>query len=177
MELMECLKGRRSIRKWKDEPVTEEEILEVIKAATYAPSWKNSQVSRYYVASSKEARDAIYDSLIDRNQASTQNCPVYIVTTIVKNRSGYNREGIADTHLGAGFQCYDNGLQSMNLCLRAYELGLGTLIMGLYYEEKVRAYFEVPEDQDIVAVIALGHADIDPDMPKRKELESVVTFK
>ena len=50
MELQTCIEQRRSVRKYKNQSVPRELIREIIKAATFAPSWKNSQVSRYYVA-------------------------------------------------------------------------------------------------------------------------------
>ena len=50
MELQTCIDQRRSVRKYMDKPVPRELIREIIQAAIMAPSWKNSQVSRYYVA-------------------------------------------------------------------------------------------------------------------------------
>ena len=47
MELQKCLETRKSIRKYKDTPVSREMVKEVIKAAQLAPSRKNTQCSRY----------------------------------------------------------------------------------------------------------------------------------
>lgn len=49
MELNECMAGRRSIRNFKPVNVSRENIEKMIEAAILAPSWKNSQVSRYYI--------------------------------------------------------------------------------------------------------------------------------
>ena len=47
MTAKECIMGRRSIRKFKDTPVDHEVVNEIIAAASYAPSWKHSQIARY----------------------------------------------------------------------------------------------------------------------------------
>lgn len=47
MEALECIKTRRSVRRFTEEPVTPEQVAEVVAAAAYAPSWKNTQIARY----------------------------------------------------------------------------------------------------------------------------------
>ena len=47
MEALECIKTRRSIRKFTEQPVTEDEVRQVVEAAAFAPSWKNTQIARY----------------------------------------------------------------------------------------------------------------------------------
>lgn len=47
MNARECIMGRRSIRSYTDQPVPHELINEVVEAASYAPSWKHTQIVRY----------------------------------------------------------------------------------------------------------------------------------
>ena len=176
MEFEQVLQGRRSIRKYNSDVVSHELIEKIIQAAIYAPSWKNAQTTRYYVADG-EAKNELAQCLPEFNQKNVENAPVIIVSTTVTKRSGYNRQGEPDSHLGSGFQYFDNGLQIENLCLAAYNLGLGTLIMGLYDNEGIRAFFDIPENEEVVAVIALGYADIEVEMPKRKKVEEVIKYK
>ena len=49
MEAIECIKTRRSVRRFTEEPVTKELVNQIIETAAYAPSWKNTQVVRYHV--------------------------------------------------------------------------------------------------------------------------------
>ena len=177
MELNKCIYERRSIRKYKEAEITKEEIEELIKSAQMAPSWKNSQTARYYVAKSNEFREKIVDALPDFNKERAETASCVIVTALVKGISGYTREGESATHLDHGFECFDNGLAVENLCLKAYDMGYGTLIMGLYDEKKVREMFEIPSSMDIVALVAVGKADIDPVAPQRKELSEILTIK
>lgn len=176
MELNECLKGRRSIRNFKTVQVARADIEKMIEAAIMAPSWKNSQVSRYYVSETSENTGKFLSCLPEFNQKSIANAPVIIVSTIVKNRSGFERDGSYSSHLKEGWQYFDNGLQIQNLCLKAYELGLGTLIMGIYDVDKVREFFDIPEEEEVVAVIAVGYSDEQPQMPKRKTVDEITKY-
>ena len=144
MELQTCIEQRRSVRKYKNQSVPRELIREIIKAATFAPSWKNSQVSRYYVAEGN-AKKELASYLGEFNGRNVQDAPVLIVSTVVNKRSGFTRAGEYETHLKDGFQYYDCGMQSMNLCLKAHELGLATLVMGIYDEAAIRKLFNIDE--------------------------------
>lgn len=176
MELQTCIEQRWSVRKYKDQSVPRELIREIIRAATFAPSWKNSQVSRYYVAEG-DTKKELATYLGEFNGRNVQNAPVLIVSTVVDKRSGFTRAGEYETHLKDGFQYYDCGMQSMNLCLKAHELGLATLVMGIYDEAAIRKLFAIDESQIIVAVTAVGYADGETSMPKRKSVDDITVFK
>lgn len=176
MELTKCMEERRSIRRYKKQPVDRDLIKQLIEAAILAPSWKNSQVSRYYAVDGDQ-KDQFMAYLPEFNQNNSKDASTIIVSTVVNGRSGFERDGSYTTHLKDGFQYFDNGLQVQNLCLKAYELGLGTLIMGIYDEQKIREFLSIPEDEVVVAVIAVGYPDIEPPMPKRKSVEDILIFK
>ena len=176
MELTKCMEERRSIRRYKKQPVDRDLIKQLIEAAILAPSWKNSQVSRYYAVDGDQ-KDQFMACLPEFNQNNSKDASTIIVSTVVNGRSGFERDGSYTTHLKGGFQYFDNGLQVQNLCLKAYELGLGTLIMGIYDEQKIREFLSIPEDEVVVAVIAVGYPDIEPAMPKRKSVEDILIFK
>ena len=99
-----------------------------------------------------------------------------IITTFEKKRAGFDREGNADNELGDEWGAYDLGLQNENLILRAKELGLDTLIMGIRDGERLREKLAIPDSQEVVAVIALGYAAAEASMPKRKPVEDIVKF-
>ena len=176
MELQNALETRRSIRKYQAKPVEPEKIRQMIQAAILAPSWKNSQVTRYYVAQSEEALQKVREALPEFNRNNTKDAPVLIVSTIVKGRSGYNVDGTASNELEDGWGCYDCGMQNMNLLLKATELGLGTLVMGIRDAGKLKELFEIPEEEIVVSVIGVGYADVDPEMPKRKSVDETAKF-
>lgn len=178
MEFTTLLETRRSIRAYKaDASVEREQLEEMVKAAQYAPSWKNSQTGRYYIVTSPEKLDVIKKTCLPEfNRKNCENAPALIVTAFVKKRAGFNRDGVAENELGDEWGAYDLGLQNANLILKARELGLDTLIMGIRDGEALRQELNIPESQEVVSVISVGYRDIEPSMPKRKEMEQIATF-
>lgn len=177
MEFMEVLESRRSIRKYQNKPVSKELVKEIIRAAIYAPSWKNSQTARYHVVMSEDLLKAFKESCLPEfNRHNCQDAPILIVSTFIKSRSGFDRDGHATNEVGQGWGYYDCGLHNQVLLLRAKELGLDTLVMGIRDEAKIRNLLHIDPNEIIVSVIALGYRDIEPEMPKRKTVEDIVTF-
>lgn len=176
MELQKALEQRRSIRQFKNQKIEPEKLQQIIQAATLAPSWKNSQVTRYYVVSSEDYLKKVKNTLSEFNQKNVQDAPVLIVSTIVLNRSGFERDGSACNELGNGWGYYDCGMHNMNLLLKATELGLGTLVMGMRDADEIRRILEIPETEGVVSVIGVGYSDLQPEMPKRKCVEDIAKF-
>ena len=176
MELREVMQKRKSIRQYLTTPVEEEKVKAMIEAAILAPTWKNAQEIRYYVAVSEEKRQAVLDALAEGNRKKTQNAPVFLISAVILNRAGFQKDGSADNELGNGWGCYDLGLQNENLILKATDLGLSTLIMGLREADRLREILNIPESETIVAVIAVGKAAEEPIRPHRKELSEIAKF-
>ena len=178
MEFEKLIEERRSIRKYdSSRRATKEQMETMVQAAIQAPSWKNSQTGRYYVVMSPEMLEKVKkDCLPEFNQKNSANAPVLIVTAFVKTRSGFSREGVAENEVGEGWGCYDLGLQNENLVLKAKDMGLDTLIMGIRDSEKLREYLEIPASQEVVSVIAVGYGAIRPEMPTRKNVEDIAKF-
>ncbi|WP_294383841.1 nitroreductase family protein [uncultured Ruminococcus sp.] len=176
MELSKVMHTRRSVREYINKPVEQEKLREVISAAQLAPSWKNSQVSRYYVVTGEEKLAEVKYALSPYNQKNMADAPALIVTAIVLNRSGYEKDGTPTNELGNGWGFYDCGLQSMNLLLKATELGLSTLVMGIRDNEKIKKILGIPETEAVVSVIGVGYSNAEPAMPKRKEIDDIAKF-
>ena len=177
MEFQKLIEERRTIRKYSPESrITKEDLLAVIRAAQEAPSWKNSQTGRYYCVMSEEMVEKVSrECLPEMNQAKAENASL-IVTTFVHNHAGFQKDGTPDNELGNGWGCYDLGLQNENLVLKAKDMGLDTLIMGIRDSEKLREYLEIPASQEVVSVIAVGYGAIRPEMPTRKNVEDIAKF-
>ncbi len=178
MELNQVMSTRRSIRAYKaGEGVSRETVEEILQAACLAPSWKNSQTARSYVVMEEPMLTRVRESCLpDFNQRNCHNAPVLIVTTFVKGRSGCDKEGNPSNELGDQWGAYDLGLRDAHLILKARDLGLDTLIMGIRDSEKLRELLHIPQEEQVAAVIALGYRDIDPQMPGRRELSETTVF-
>ena len=180
MEALECIKTRRSVRKFTEQPVTEEEVRKVVEAAAYAPSWKNTQVSRYIVVTDKDKKAKLADDcMMDFafNQKTAHGAPAMVVLTMVKARSGYERDGSFSTALGTHWESFDTGVAAQTFCLAAHALGLGTVIMGVFDGEKVAQVVDIPEGQQVAALIALGHPAEEPQAPARKDVDTLLRFE
>jgi nitroreductase len=176
MEFSKLIEDRRSIRDYAaNVTVSAEEISEMVYAAQQAPSWKNSQSGRYYAVISKDSVEKVRTTCLpDFNRDRTVGVAGYIVTTFKSGNAGFRADGTQTDALGNGWGAYDLGLQNENLLLKARELGYDTLIMGLRDEEKLREMLFIPDDEIMVAVIAIGKRASDPEKPQRKDINDVL---
>ena len=110
------------------------------------------------------------------NARSAADAPALIVTAFVKNSSGFNPDGEPTNELGNGWGFYDLGLQNENLMLKAKDMGMDTLVMGIRDADKIRELLLVNEDEIIVSVIVLGYATQEVQAPKRKAAAEIVKF-
>lgn len=178
MTANECITGRRSIRKFTNQPVSHDLIEKIVTTASYAPSWKNTQITRYIaVEGEKKTALAKCTSIYPGNGAIMEQAPMVIAVTALKGRSGYERDGSFSTPKGTGWQMYDAGVASEAFCLAAYEQGLGTVIMGLFDEADAAEVLGLPEDRELVALISIGYPAESPAAPKRKTVEDLLTFQ
>lgn len=173
----EIVSERRSVRNYlSDKPVSKDVVELLIKSAIEAPSWKNKQTSRYYVVMTPEMKEKLKACLWTQNQLTVKDAPVLIVTTFVKGIVGFERDGSPSNELGDGWGIYDLGLSNAFLLLKATDLGLDTIVLGLRDADAIRNLLNVPENETIVSVIGLGYRSKDSIRPPRKEVEDITKF-
>ena len=100
-----------------------------------------------------------------------------MVITTVNSRSGYERDGSFTTSKGTHWQSFDAGIAAQTFCLAAHEAGIATVIMGIFDEEKVKEVIDVPDGQSVSALVAIGYADDEPEAPRRKSAEELLTVR
>ncbi len=176
MNTLESIRTRRSVRKFTEQPVPHEVLEEIIADAAYAPSWKNTQISRYIAIEGREAIDALAAKYAAFNAGTLSTAPLLIAQTCIKNRSGYERDGSFSTDRGDGWQMYDCGIAAQTFCLAAHERGLGTVIMGIFDRPALETYLKVPENQELVALIAVGYPAEEPHAPRRKGVTDLLSY-
>lgn len=180
MDTQTCILTRRSVRKFTDEPVSHELLEKVISLAAYAPSWKNTQISRYLAIEDPAIRNTIAEEYClpgANNPSIIKGCPLLVAQTFVKNRCGYERDGSFTTDREDGWQYYDCGIAAQTFCLAAHDLGLATVIMGVFDRKRLQAYLQIPEDQELMALIAVGHpAEVGP-APKRRDTDVLLSWR
>lgn len=180
MEFTNVVKERRSVRRFKNEPISHEVFEKIVDVARYSPSWKNTQIARYLIVESEELKAKIATPECTFNFAynigTLSNAASILVLTYIKNRSGFDKDGSFSTTKEDRWQNFDCGIAAQTFCLAAQEQGVGTVILGYFDENEIAKVCNLPEEQGIAAVIACGYPDEEPACPKRKEVEELLSF-
>lgn len=184
MEVMEAIKTRRSIRRYKDTPVDDKTIELVLEAARWAPSWKNTQCWRFIVVSDGNMKTELSDTLIKVARGDTfvdnpsieaiRSAPVVIVACAELGKSGFD-SGRPVTDKGDWYM-FDVALAMQNLVLAAHSLGLGTVPVGQFDAKKVASILGIPEGFCVVVMTPLGYPDQEPKVRPRQELPEIVFY-
>lgn len=175
MDFTELVNLRESCRNYTGEPVPHEKLEAILNAARLAPSACNSQPWSFVVAESSDAarRAAACVQEGGANQF-TDKAPAFI---IILEEHAQLSPRIAGTMDSQHFAQIDIGLMTAHICLAASALGLGTCIMGLFNEEKTKAYFDIPADKRVRLIVSVGYsADKAPRAKKRKALDEISRF-
>lgn len=175
MEFRELILRRRSVRAYKEAPVSHELLVQILKEAQMAPSWKNLQASRSYVIETPEKLREFREKVLPPFNANSSANAAVIVTTFVRGVVGHTA-GVPDNELGDKWGAYDLGLHDAYLILAAENAGLDTLIMGIRDADAIRQLLDIPEEEDIVSVIAVGYRDQEPSLRPRKDPADVTKF-
>lgn len=177
MDTVTCILERQSIRKFRPDPVPRELIAELVDLAGQIPSWKNAQPTRYTAVDSKELLESLAaQALPDFNARIVRNAPAVIAVTGVKKRSGYERDGSPSTVYGDGYTFFDCGVACQTLSLAAKERGLGSVIMGVIDLDKANLLLQIPPEEELVALIAVGYPDGETPKVKKKDHEKLLRW-
>ncbi len=175
MELEKAIISRRSVRKFTDHYVTDSELKQLLEAARYAPSWANTQCWEFIVVRDRELIKEVTETYSATNPARecSFGASALIVACARVKVSGY-KGGEARTKYGDWFM-FDLGLAVQNLCLKAGELGLGTVVVGSLNHDACAKVLQVPDTTGVVAVLPVGKPESkDLKAPGRKELKEFV---
>lgn len=174
MDTLECIRARRSVRKYKSEPVSREDLKKVLEALQWAPSWANTQCWEVVVVDDSETKSKLQACLPSGNPAykAVVEAPYVIAICGRKGRSGF-KKGSPMTVYG-DWIAFDLGIASQNLCLAAKALGLGTVHIGLLDHQKAKEVLGLPEEIDLYELIPLGYPLEEPSGPARKPLSEFV---
>lgn len=169
-DLWEAIEKRRSIRKYTDRDVSDDLVNEILEAVKWAPSWANTQCWEVVVVREPGIKHALAEVVSPKNPATraVASAPVVLAVCAKMKSSGYYKDR-ATTKFGDWFM-FDLGLATQNVCLAAQDLGLATVIVGLFDHNRANRLLNVPEGYDCVVLIPLGYPNQTPKTPKRREV-------
>jgi nitroreductase len=170
MELTEAIKKRRSIRKYKRDPIPDDSITEVLQAGMDAPSAGNLQARYFYVVRDLALRRYLASAAYDQN--FIKQAPVAVVVCADHRiQTTYGERGIT---LYAIMDCAA-AIQNMMLC--AYSLGLGSCWVGAFNEKEVTKCLSIPSHLRPVAIVPLGYPNESPMPPPKIPFENACEFR
>ena len=172
MDTFECIKTRRSIRKYLDKPVPWDDIHAVVEAAMYAPSAGNLQNWKFIILLERGLKKKIAEAALQ--QYWIEAAPVVIVVCA--------EPGKAERYYGVrGERLYtiQNCAAAIeNMLLAANARGLGSCWVGAFEEDAVTRALSIPENEGIrpQAILTFGYPDEKPEMPRRFTIETLLYF-
>jgi len=175
-ELMQVIRERRSIRKYQGKAIADHILDQVLEAVKWAPSWANTQCWEVIVVRSEQVKEELQSTLPKTNPASRAmvEAPVVIVLCGKLKTSGYYK-GEVTTKFGDWFM-FDLGIACQNLCLAAWDQGLGTVVVGLFDHEKAKEILAVPDGYEVVVMIPMGYPAKVASAPKRREASEFIHY-
>lgn len=166
VQMLEGIRSRRSIRQFKPDDVDDRIIRQIIEMGTWAPSGLNNQPWRFVIVRDEDLRNEIAQQT--RYGHIIRNAPVCIAV-FLDNGASYDR--VKDIQaVGACIQ---------NMLLAIHDLGLGGVWLGeiLRNRDKVEKILQVPEDCELMAVVAIGHPAEANGEGTRKPIDEVILHR
>ena len=156
-KLIPAIRKRRSVRKFTDKPVEQKKIISCLEAARIAPSAENVQPWRFIVLADQEKKDSFGKKAFSGLYRPTRwalQAPVLIAIASDKSLIAHK---IGGTLQKIPFDILDVGIAGEHLCLQAVYLGLGTCWIGWFNKKKAESFFDLPGNNSIYGIIAMGY--------------------
>jgi nitroreductase len=158
MDVLEAIRVRRSIRKYKREPISEEKLKTIFEAARLAPSASNRQPWRFVVVQDEERKRAVAEAADE--QMFLADAAVIAVA-------------LGDPEVSKRWFEKDTMIAVEHMVLTATAFGYGTCWIGAFDEDAVKRLLKIPEGVKVVALLPIGVPDENPRARLRKELHEI----
>ena len=166
---MEALAGRRSIRSYKEEPVSKDIVLDLIKAAETAPSAGNLRARKYVIVTNTQIRKTLAVAAYGQSQVETAPLLVVICADVLRSSVRYGDRGSL-------YSIQDAAAATMCLLLVAYDLGLGACWNGAFDDQIVKDALNLAKDVLPVAILSIGWPAESPRAPPARDLDEAVSW-
>jgi len=162
MKCIEQILSRRSIRKFKKKPVSEEVLNNILEAGRRAPSATNKQPWHFVIARDQKAKDACSFGGFNR---FTSDASFVVVGLYKQSEVMIEKLSLMDVTIAL-----------QNMVVAAWVQGVGSCWMGAFDERKLKDTLNLPADSRIVGAVAFGIPDENPSQPAKKPLKEIVHF-
>jgi nitroreductase len=158
--IIETIKKRRSIRRYKNEPFPMEKLVSIIEAARFAPSAGNSQPWRFLLVNDEK----MVKALKSVSPGWLRDAPAVIITCIDKESE-------------TNWSYLDIGAAMQNMLLYAHSMGYGCCPIGSFVVDPIRGLLELPTKLEPVLLLTVGYPDEKPPATTRLSKEELVYKK
>lgn len=147
MTFQELARARYSVRSFRDTPIAEETMQQILEAGRVAPTACNNQPQKIYVAKSEEARKKLASVC-----RCTFDAPVILVVCYDRTRDWKNK-------LMPGYESgeTDAAIVCTHMMLQAFELGIGSCWVGYFNAQTVAEVLGLPENVTVSALLPMGY--------------------
>jgi nitroreductase len=171
MDVFEAIIGRRSIRAFKTEDVSEEMVEKLVNAGRWAPSAGNIQPWEFIVVRKPSAKKGLVETAGGQALIGEASVVVVVCANEEESAKGYGVRG-------KSLYCIqDTAAAAQNILLAAHSLGLGACWIGAFNEERARDVLKVPEGIRPVAIIPVGYPAETPLPPSRRLLSRIIHYE
>jgi nitroreductase len=178
-DFFDVLKGRRSVRSYSEEPVSEEQLQELVDLAILAPSAMNLQPWRFTVITNRQAladvNTRVKEILCEQHIAEKMKMENLQAALSAPDFSIFYHAPalvVITAEKGNTVAAIDCQLAAENLFLAAHARGLGTCYMGFLFfgqeDPKVREALRIPDGHEMVAACCVGHPAAMPEGPPQR---------
>ena len=164
MECIQAIKGRRSIRRFKDIPISRDMINQLLNAAQMAPSAGNIQARDFIIVSEKRLREQLAKAAFGQSFIEQAPIDIVVIANIERSSVRYGKRGEL-------YAIQDATASIMNILLMAYSIGMGSCWVGAFDEDAIRILLGLHLiNIRPIAIIPIGYPDETPITPPRLDL-------
>ncbi|MEK6942943.1 MAG: nitroreductase family protein [Nanoarchaeota archaeon] len=171
MDVFDCIRTRRSIRRYKEKDVPWDNIVEVLQAGKYAPFAGNILPCKFVVVKNEAKRRSIAEACLQQHWMQDASVHIVVAAEPEKIERFYGTRG---TRL---YMVQGIAAAIENMLLTAHSLGLGSCWVGAFDEDEIRRLCNLPEHVDVHAIVTIGYADETPQMPPKYRIEHTMFFE
>jgi len=171
METIDCIKSRRSIRKFLAKDVDIEKLGEILECGMAAPSSGNLQSWKFILVKGKEQREKIAEAAVQQYWIAQAPAIIVVVAETEKVKSFY---GIRGERLYLIQNC---AAAIQNMLLATHSLGLASCWVSAFDEKMLQRVLGIPKNSRPQAILPIGYAGEDPKAPLRHHIENMVNIE
>jgi nitroreductase len=162
MNVFEAIETRRSVRKYRPQPVPDGHLKQILEAARLAPSAGNRQPWRFVVVRDPRLRKKLGAAARDQTWISDAGVIIAALGMDPKNPEVYERWAERDVMTAVE-----------HMVLAAWELGYGTCWIGAFHEEQVKKLLGIPGEMTVISLLPIGVPDQKPGPRGRKAFDEL----